>query len=445
MAKKRNPKSKKRRGYRHRQIGAVAGRKPDIPVSASAGMPAGNLPVLGRPVLSTDTASGTAAGTQSSPDGDVFVDIQLAPGALSLRDPLTGDTAALFGAAELGSSASQGGLIAVLRRYRLLEARALHDDQQVQEDEQQTNALRQAAAMGTVSTERLAAREQVPSKASLVRLRFPPGTSIPAVKESLRQVPEVEKAEWVPRAAPPMALAVALPSDPLIGSPTAGIAADSVTQLETQWYLHRTRVLQAWRYSRGERVIIADLDWGFRLSHQEFTGAIERKYNAVAGDDDVIHGAHAAHGTAVLGIAGARANGLGMAGYAPGGVLWAIQADSSRSQQVFQEPWAEAIDFVRRTDSGGRRKVILLEVQTSPALGNYEQVLPVHRAIRAAIADDCVVCVAAGNGNRPADRNDFGEPFDPTGSILVGATAYHETQNKRAGFSNYGSPRRSGT
>ena len=49
-----------------------------------------------------------------------------------------------------------------------------------------------------------------------------------------------------------------------------------------------------------------------------------------------------------------------------------------------------------------------------------------HRAIRAAIADGCVVCVAAGNGNRPADRTDADEPFDPTGSILVGATGHHD-------------------
>ena len=128
-----------------------------------------------------------------------------------------------------------------------------------------------------------------------------------------------------------------------------------------------------------------------------------------------------------------------MAGYAPESALWAIQADSSTSPKVFEEPWAEAIDFVSRTDASGRRKVIILEVQTSPAFGNYEQIPSVHRAIRAAIADNCVVCVAAGNGNRPADRNDRNEPFDPTGSILVGATAFHETQNKRASFSNYGS------
>ena len=77
-------------------------------------------------------------------------------------------------------------------------------------------------------------------------------------------------------------------------------------------------------------------------------------------------------------------------------------------------------------------------MQTRPG-GNYEQIPSVSRAIRAAIADGCVVCVAAGNGDRPADRTDGDEPFDPTGSILVGATTYDEKLNKRASFSNYGS------
>ena len=186
-------------------------------------------------------------------------------------------------------------------------------------------------------------------------------------------------------------------------------------------------------------MVVADIDWGFRTTHQEFQGAIERTYNAVDGGNDVTHGTHAAHGTAVIGIAGARANNAGMAGYAPEATLWAIQGDSAPNPRVFEEPWAEAIDYVRRTDAGSRRKVIILEVQTFPLGGNYEQIPSVHRAIRAAIADGCVVCVAAGNGDRPADRTDGDEPFDPTGSILVGATAYDEKLNKRAWFSNYGS------
>ncbi len=371
------------------------------------------------------------------PAEEVVIEIQLAPGALALRGALASSTDAFVATAEGASAPSEsGGLASVLRRYGVLGARATYDDSQIVEDEQRTNTLRQAAAMGAAAPAQVAAREQLPSKASFVELRFPPGTQPGEVKAALRQLPEVDKAEWVPPASPP-ALAGPLPSDPLIGA--GALAADPNTQLENQWYLHRTRVLQAWRFSRGANVVVADIDWGYRTTHGEFAGAIERKYNSVSGHDDVTSGASTAHGTAVLGIAGARANSAGIAGYAPEAALWAIQANTSLSPKVFQQPWAEAIDFVSRTDSDGRRKVIILEVQTHPANGSYEQVPSVHRAIRAAIADNCVVCVAAGNGNRPADRNDMGEPFDPTGSILVGATAYHETQNKRAWFSNYGS------
>ena len=196
---------------------------------------------------------------------------------------------------------------------------------------------------------------------------------------------------------------------------------------------------QAWRHARGANVVVADIDWGYRTTHQELLPAIELTYNSVDGGSNVTHGSHTKHGTAVIGIAGARANNVGMSGYAPEAAIWAIQGNSAPGPRRFVESWAEAIDFVRRTDAGGRRKVIILEVQTSPKLGNYEQIPSVHRAIRAAIADGCVVCVAAGNGNRPADRNDNDKPFDPTGSILVGATSHDPQANRRAPFSNFGS------
>jgi len=449
------PKAGHTRGRKEqrRKKKAVARRESPAETAASAieAMPTGSPHLdasdAGSPVLIRGAPPGVTAGTSlgsaetpADPSNEeLVVEIQLAPSATSLRSLLVNNTAAFLGGSGGSSSPADVGLASVLRSYGLIEARPTHDDAQVEQDEQRLSALRLAATTGAASPEQVAARERLPSKASFVRLKFPAGTSLAEVKAALKQLPEVDKAEWVPRAAPPMALAAPVPTDPLIGPATGPIVADPVTQLETQWYLHRTRVPQSWRYSRGANVVVADIDWGFRTSHQEFVGAIERTYNAVSGLADVSRGNSAAHGTAVLGIAGSRANNVGMAGYAPEAALWAIQADSSQSPSMFQEPWAEAIDFVARTNAGDRRKVIILEVQTSPALGNYEQVPSVHRAIRAAIADNCVVCVAAGNGNRPADRNDSGEPFDPTGSILVGATAYHEIQNKRAWFSNFGS------
>jgi hypothetical protein len=76
-------------------------------------------------------------------------------------------------------------------------------------------------------------------------------------------------------------------------------------------------------------VVVADVDWGFRTTHSEFEGALELTYNAVDGGADVTHGTHAAHSTAVIGLAAARANGTGMTGCALEAAIWAVQGDSA--------------------------------------------------------------------------------------------------------------------
>ena len=371
-------------------------------------------------------------------DEELIVEVEFSAGAKVLGQALTANVAAFM--AGMGDGApSESGLSAILREYGLQEARPVFTREQVQADESRTAALREAAALGTAPSEQVTALEMLPSLSNFVRLRFPPGTSPAKITAALKRLPEVARAVAVPGAAPPMlGLTTPVPTDPLIGS--GQITIDPQTGLESQWYLHRTRVPQAWRYARGANVVVADIDWGYRTTHQELRPAIELTYNAVDGGKNVSHGSHAAHGTAVVGIVGARSDNTGMSGYAPEAAVWAIQGNSAPGARLFEEPWAQAIDFVRRTDAGGRRKVIILEVQTGlPKLGNYEQIPSVHRAIRAAIADNCVVCVAAGNGNRPADRTDDDEPFDPTGSILVGATIFDPQVNRRASFSNFGS------
>lgn len=440
---KKSPRNstKKKPPRKRRQVESVDASNPPAAIASNSAVldPSG----AGSPFIPT-TSGGSASITGSasgnpSPNEEVIVEIELAPGAATFGSALTANLAGFLAGTSDNSLPTDSGLSAVLRKYGLKEARPVFSRDQVQADDARTAALREAAARGAAPPDRVSALERLPSLSNFIRLRFPPGTPPSEVMAALKHLPEIARAVVVPRAAPPMlALATPPPTDPLIG--TGGpVTVDPNTGLESQWYLHRTRVPQAWRCSRGTNVVVADIDWGYRTSHQEFHLAIERTYNAVDGGNDVTHGANTGHGTAVIGIAGARANNAGVAGYAPDAILWAIQGDSSPNPHVFEEPWAEALDYVRRTDASSRRKVIILEVQTSPLGGNYEQIPSVHRAIRAAIADGCVVCVAAGNGNRPADRTDGDEPFDPTGSILVGATAYDVNQNKRAWFSNYGS------
>jgi hypothetical protein len=189
--------------------------------------------------------------------------------------------------------------------------------------------------------------------------------------------------------------------------------------------------------STGANVVIADVDWGYRTGHEDLAPHLARTYNAFDGGSTVNTGGSVFHGTGVLGLSGAAVNGKGIAGFGFESELWGIQADSGPGPALGGNAWARGIDWVRTADSGGRRKIVILEGQTG-AFGNYEQVPSVNAAIKTAIAAGVVVCVAAGNGDRDAGIDDAGNPIPPTGSILVGATSYDPASNPRAWFSNFG-------
>lgn len=304
----------------------------------------------------------------------------------------------------------------------------------------------------------------VPHLGDFVTLHFPTGADVTEIAAQLSKLPQVARAVPVPSARPPAELVAEAPpraaprppreampeprpalpelapgtplAEPLVGH-TDQAAIDPGTGLENQWYVFRCRADQAWNSASGANVVLADVDWGCRTSHQDLAGHIARTYNAYDGSGTVTTGGSVFHGTGVMGLAGALANGVGMAGMAFNAELWPVQADSGTGPALGGNPWARGIDWVRTADSGGKRKVLILEVQTG-AYGNYEQVPSVNAAIKTAIAAGVVVCVAAGNGNRDATIGDDGSAIPPTGSILVGATAYDPATNARAWFSNYG-------
>ena len=86
------------------------------------------------------------------------------------------------------------------------------------------------------------------------------------------------------------------------------------TGLENQWYVFRCDVNHGWSRSTGYGVVIADVDWGCRTSHQDLAPKIVKTYNAFDGTTDVTHGGSVFHGTGVMGLTGAAVNSLGMAG-----------------------------------------------------------------------------------------------------------------------------------
>jgi hypothetical protein len=272
-----------------------------------------------------------------------------------------------------------------------------------------------------------------PRRERYYTLYFPLEKDVARISEDITNLSLslVERAAPVPKLVPP--------TNPANESLVQG----SLCHVKRQWYVQRCRVDRAWNPQppikgvSGKGVVVADIDWGFRTSHQELKRRIEVTYNSMNGTPRVNQGCQVYHGTAVLGILGAEASGIGMVGFAYEANLWAIQA----ANDTVNDPkfWFAAIDYVRRADSKGRRKVICLEGTTTGDF-NFEMDIAINKAIRDAIASGVVVCVAAGNGTHDAGLDDKGHPFCETGSILVGATVFDpdETVNRRACFSNWG-------
>lgn len=271
-----------------------------------------------------------------------------------------------------------------------------------------------------------------------VTFKFSQEDDILAIAKELKALPEIDRAVAVPLLAPP--------SQPL-EEPFAG-SSDQVVRmcgpsgcLTNQWYLFRCGVPDAWAEpasASGNGVVIADIDWGFDLSHPDLINT-ELTKNVIRDSPNVSDGNLLWHGNGVLGLAGAAVNAEGMAGIAYEATLWAIQAATGAINiPVDPECWVAAIHFVRVTQATGR-KIIILELQ-SAKFSNPEMILTISHEIKLAIEDQIVVCVPAGNGNRYEDagRDDQGLAIPETGSIVVGATVFHPQKNLRAG-SNGGS------
>jgi len=262
-----------------------------------------------------------------------------------------------------------------------------------------------------------------------------------SIAQQLRELPEIERAAAVPEIAPPhtehapRALLNPLAA-PFIGEsdqlvPICGPSAC----LTNQWYLFRCGVPEAWALSAsGKGVVIADIDWGFDLTHPDLAHT-QLSQNVLTGSPNVSDGNLLFHGNGVLGLVGAALNGQGMAGIAYRATLWAIQAGTGAINSPVVEPefWVAAINFVRVTPARGR-KIIILELQTA-GYSNAESIPTINQEIIYAINEGIVVCVPAGNGNgsRDAGLDDGDVAIQETGSIVVGATRFDAEKNIRAG------------
>ena len=311
-------------------------------------------------------------------------------------------------------------------------------------------------------------KEQPPSRPDYARfltLYMDDGANTPAIARQLSAVQGIVRAAPEPILSPPIreiplqlhrmssrvmmmdTLGDTVLGDPLLNEPLAVSGGDPLgvsfmlerDELQNQWYLFRSRadgVLNDG--TNGTGVVVAVVDWGFNVNHIEFQNKIQYKYNAAQDNNDLSSGPSKWHGTASLGLVGAGDNDEGMLGFAAGAELWAIQGQDSGGN-LDNRCWARAIEKARTKDSNGKRKVILIEASTTRGF-NVESSMTLREPIKAAINDNCVVCVPAGNLGVNAGKTPSNASIPETGSILVGATQYSsETSEIKRGISNWGS------
>jgi hypothetical protein len=100
------------------------------------------------------------------------------------------------------------------------------------------------------------------------------------IAQELNQLEDVEQAAPVPRAVPPKTPL----NEPRVGMGDQ-VVVDPASNLENQWYIFRCRANDAWDISSGRRVVIADIDWGYRTTHQDLAPRLDlsHAYNSFDG------------------------------------------------------------------------------------------------------------------------------------------------------------------
>jgi subtilisin family serine protease/subtilisin-like proprotein convertase family protein len=218
-----------------------------------------------------------------------------------------------------------------------------------------------------------------------------------------------------------------------------------------QWHLKQTtltgltidahaNVEAAWSLSDGTGSIIAIIDDGVDIDHEEFrsSGKIVAPRNVTLQNDNPRPGNQDNHGTSCAGVACANGN-FGASGVAPGARLMPIRLASGLGSQ------AEADAFVWAAQNGAD----VISCSWGPADGlwfdatdpAHRQVVPLPDSTRLAMeyainkgrnGKGCVICFAAGNGNESVDNDGYAS------YAKVIAVAACNDFGKRSAYSDFG-------
>lgn len=283
--------------------------------------------------------------------------------------------------------------------------------------------------------------EKLPDLNLFFHVQLPEEMDAAAALPLFRQSPLVEGAYPVAKAAPPP-----LPPDYETSNDSNFDAALNLNIY--QRYLDAAPdgmdVRYAWEGTggRGSGIAICDVEYGFNY-HNDLPPITLLAVPTKAYTNDYYE-----HGTAVLGMLGAKNNGWGATGMVTEAQFFFSPVHSTTGSFDIDNAITRCIN---KLDTGD---VILLEQQTGGQNGNYVPVEwdpSVYAAIKTAVASGIIVVEAAGNGNEDLDHTFYQTaqpghaPFtaaNDSGAIIVGSAKSPWTPAPRAwndGSSTYGS------
>ena len=193
--------------------------------------------------------------------------------------------------------------------------------------------------------------------------------------------------------------------------------------INLQYGLEHIYAEEAWTYSTGEGILVAVIDTGIDINHDEFAGKISPlSYNSYfdevgleAVDDDY------GHGTMVSGVILASQNNLiGISGLAPNAQLLTIKANEPGEGLFNNESLINAVYYA--VDHGAN------VINMSLAGEGYDEIM--NEAMEYAASQGVIVVCAAGNDGTALKLYPAG--YDST--ISVAST---DENNERSSFSNF--------
>ena len=213
-----------------------------------------------------------------------------------------------------------------------------------------------------------------------------------------------------------------------------------------QWGLAQINAEEAWARSTGAGALIAVVDSGIDLAHEDLVGKVTPGNTFIDcgdagcgnGDWDDPREEPQSHGTHVAGIAAAKTfNGVGVAGVAPDAGLLAVRVTgfvNLLDGPCFADAWLDTARGIRYAADHGADVINISLGNPLPGAGTPCTFVEtaVAEAVAYAAARDVLVVAAAGNETMPLCS---GPPGNAPGAICVTATTSFETP---AAYSNLG-------